>query len=331
MAGILGLASLMCCSLASATSQPAPQSAARPAFDIVALGVEGGLMEGATSAWYIARHGSERGLTCDAGTLVPGITTAIARGTFAGDALPMDVLHNRIAAYLITHPHLDHVAGLVMASPDDTPKPIFALAEVNAALASDYFNWRAWPNMGDRGTAPLLGRYHYQDVAPGGAPTTVAGTGLTVTAYPLAHGGTLSSAFLIRAGDDALLCMGDTGPDSVEHSTRLDALWQSVAPLLRDGHLRAIIIETSYPDPRPDSELYGHLTPSHLHRELRRLAERSGDGQRMEGLPIIIGHIKPALDGTSYAIRERILDQLTSRDSPPVRYILPRQGDALRF
>ena len=319
-------------SLVAALAIAAPLSAhaASGTFDIVPLGVEGGVVEGSTSAWFIARHGQEQGLACDAGTLVPGIRAAIAKGAFPAGTKASDVLHRRIGGYLITHPHLDHVAGLVMASPDDTPKPIFALPDVNAALAADYFNWSAWPNMGDRGRPPLLGRYRYQDLAAGAAPVPVEKSGLTVTAFPLSHSGALSTAFLIRAGDDALLCMGDTGPDAVEHSTRLASLWQAVAPLVRAGQLRAIIIETSYPDPRKDAELFGHLTPTWLKRELAQLTDLAGGPAKMAGLPVVVGHIKPPIDG-GRQISATIGRQLAEGGGPPVRYMIAEQGRKLVF
>lgn len=321
--GAMGLA---CVALAT----PLAATAAPAAFDVVPLGVEGGVVEGSTSAWFIVRKGQEQGLACDAGTLVPGIRAAIAKGGFPAGTQASEVLHRRIGAYLISHPHLDHVAGLVMVSPDDSAKPILALPEVNAALAADYFNWSAWPNMGDRGKPPLLKRYRYEDLAAGGGAVPVAETGLTVTAYPLSHGGALSTAFLIRAGEEALLCMGDTGPDAVEHSTRLETLWQAVAPLVRAGQLRAIVIETSYPDPRKDSELFGHLTPGWLHKELNRLAVLAGGKDRLKGLPVVIGHIKPAIDGAGPVVAT-IARQLAEGEGPPVRYVIAEQGVGLHF
>ncbi|WP_313440873.1 3',5'-cyclic-nucleotide phosphodiesterase [Novosphingobium sp.] len=315
----------------SEAAAAAPRSTAHSAaFDIVPLGVEGGVVEGSTSAWFIARHGQQRGLACDAGTLVPGIRAAIAKGGFPKETRPSEVLHQGIGAYLITHPHLDHVAGLVMVSPDDRSKPIFALPEVNSALAADYFNWSAWPNMGDRGKPSLLARYRYRDLAPGADAVPVEDTGLSVTAFPLSHGGTLSTAFLVRAGEDAMLCMGDTGPDAVEHSTRLDGLWRSVAPLVRAGRLRAIIVETSYPDPRRDEDLFGHLTPRWLHRELGRLAELAGGPGRMRNLPVVIGHIKPSVDGGPETVAT-IARQLSEGEGPPVRYVIAEQGLRLVF
>ncbi len=315
--------------LAVATAAPAAGDRA-PAFDVVPLGVEGGLEEGATTAWYIAPVGGGAGIACDAGTLVPGIRKAIRRGAFGGRASVSSILHRQIAAYLVTHPHLDHVAGLVMASPDDTPKPILALAETNGALAADYFNWRAWPNMGDRGRPPLLRRYRYRDLIPAAAPTGIDGTALRVSAFPLSHGGTVSTAFLIHSGEDAILCMGDTGPDAVERSDTLARVWTAIAPLVRTRRLRAILVETSYPDPRADAALYGHLTPRWLRTELARLATATGDDAALRGLPIVIGHIKPAIDRRPDPANQ-IMRQLATPGGPPVRFVQARQGIRLRF
>ena len=277
-----------------------------PAFDVVALGVKGGVEE-ATSAYHITAHGARSGVMCDAGTLASGLDRALSQGRYPA-ATSRKQLMDSIAAYLITHPHLDHVAGLVLASPDDTKKTIMALPQVNQALADHYFNWIAWPNMGDRGAAPRIGQYHYQDLTPGDAPMPIEATGMTVTAYPLSHGGMTSTAFLLRSGDDAFLCLGDTGPDAVEHTTNLGDLWRAVAPLVREGRLRGMLIEVSYPDPVPDNRLYGHLTPTWLDKELQVLRGLTQDDRRMKALPILITHIKPS--NTPVSSREAIKRQL---------------------
>lgn len=263
-----------------------------PAFEVVPLGVNGGLEE-PTSAYHITARGARSGVMCDAGTLASGLDRAIAEGRYPNQTSRGPVMES-IAAYLITHPHLDHVAGLVLASPDDTPKDIMALPQVNRALADHYFNWVTWPNMGDRGPPPRLGKYHYKDLEPGREATPIPETGLTVSAYPLSHGGVMSTAFLLRSGEDAFLCLGDTGPDAVEHATNLNDLWRAVAPLVRQGRLRGMLIEVSYPDPVPDARLYGHLTPTWLNTELQTLRDLTQDDARMRALPILVTHIKPS-------------------------------------
>jgi 3',5'-cyclic-nucleotide phosphodiesterase len=210
-------------------------------FDVVALGARGGIQDGNLSAFMIAPHGDGRAVTCDAGALVNGLRVADEKGVFDEVAVPADSPYDRIGfmltqqikGYLISHAHLDHIAGLIVASPDDSKKPIYGLASVNERIARTYFNWDAWPNFGDRGNQPQLKKYAYRDLAPGAAEA-FADTGMPVTAFPLSHGGTESTAFLIESGDDALLCFGDTGRDEVEKSTRIADIWEAVAGKVRD-------------------------------------------------------------------------------------------------
>jgi 3',5'-cyclic-nucleotide phosphodiesterase len=130
------------------------------------------------------------------------------------DSVVGNVLKNEIKGYLISHAHLNHVQGLVIASPDDSNKTIYSLPAVSAEIEQNYFNWKAWPNMLDRGQQPQLKKYHLEELKPGGAQE-LTGTRMIVTAFPLNHGGAESTAFLIESGGDAILCFGDTGPDEV--------------------------------------------------------------------------------------------------------------------
>ena len=109
-----------------------PEAIAADGFDLVVLGALGGIQDGNLSASLIHPHGDNRGVTCDAGTLVNGLRVAEEKGAFADVTVPADspqsrvgyMLTNAIKGYLISHAHLDHVAGLIVASPDDSKKPI---------------------------------------------------------------------------------------------------------------------------------------------------------------------------------------------------------------
>src|SRR5688572_25308563 len=119
-----------------------PKANAADGFDLVVLGGLGGIQDGNLSAFLIHPHGDDRAVTCDAGTLVNGLRVADEKGAFAGLMVPGEVplsrvgyvLTTKIKGYLITHAHLDHLAGLVIASPDDGNKPIYALPSVAAEL-----------------------------------------------------------------------------------------------------------------------------------------------------------------------------------------------------
>ena len=300
-----------------------PARAQRPAFAVVPLGVKGGLAEGNLSAYLVAAAGTSAYVGLDAGSLRPGLERAVATHALAG---PVEaLLRDSIRGYCLSHAHLDHVAGLLLNAPDDALKPLYGLPACLATLQNDYLNWRAWPNFGDGGRAPALGQYTLRALVPG-QPTPLAGTPLSVRAYPLSHGRPYqSTAFLVRSQASYLLYLGDTGADDVEQVHCLRDLWQAVAPLLRQGQLRAVFIEASYPNAQPDNRLFGHLTPALLLRELRVLARLAGPAA-LRGLPVVVTHLKPTA-----ANEALIRQQLGAGNALGVRLIFPVQGERLAF
>ncbi|MBX0292103.1 3',5'-cyclic-nucleotide phosphodiesterase [Hymenobacter sp. HSC-4F20] len=295
--------------------------AAQSSFTVVPLGVKGGLQESNLSAYLVAPAGSSAYVCLDAGTVYSGVEKAIARNTLAGST--GQAIRTRIKGYLISHPHLDHVAGLLLGAPDDTAKTIYGLPGCLATLQNDYLNWRAWPNFGSGGNAPALQKYQLRELAPG-QETPLANTALSVQAFPLSHGKPYpSTAFLVRSGSSYLLYLGDTGADAVEQTQNLRALWQAVRPLVQAHQLKAIFIETSYPNSQPTSQLFGHLTPALLLQELEVLGQLTG-AAALRGLPVVITHIKP---GNEDAIKA----QLLKGNTLPVKLIFPEQGQRLEF
>lgn len=316
-------------------------AAEKPAFDVVVLGDAGGLAEDDLTSFLVFPAGGDAGVALDAGTLHAGIRTALAKGAFA--SLPLDaggaltpegqVLQKHVRAYLVSHAHLDHIAGLVLNSTDDTPKPILALPPTLDVLRQHVFNWQLWPNFTTEGAAPALSRYTLVPLT-GGEPRDVPGTSFRVTAFPLSHGGTAeSTAFLVETGGRSLLYLGDTGPDAVEGEGKLRALWTRVAPLVREKKLRGIFVEASYPSDRPDQKLYGHLTPRWVNAELGVLAslvDAADPASALRGLPVVITHVKPSLtrgDGP----RERIARELRDANPYGVRFVLATQGEKIEL
>ena len=317
-------------SLAFAFLPGVEQVQAADGFDLVVLGALGGIQDGNLSAMLIHPHGDPRGVTCDAGTVVNGLRAAEEKGAFSDVTVPADsplsrvgyMLTNTIKGYLISHAHLDHVAGLIVASPDDTKKPIYALPSVATDLVETYFNWRAWPNFTDRGKAPKLKKYTFAELIPGTA-VPVADTAMTVTAFPLSHGGVESTAFLLESGGDALLCFGDTGPDAVEKGTKMHDVWTAVAERVRQKRLKAIVIEASYTSDRPDNLLFGHLTPRYVLEELRTLDKLAG-GNALKDLPVVVSHIKYSL--TKEQPQKQVLQELQAGNDVGVRFLTAEQG-----
>ena len=298
-------------------------SAQSPAFTVIPLGVRGGLDESNLSSYLVSAAGSKDYICLDAGTLYAGIRKAIDNGT-----LPPPVsatIRSGIKDYFISHPHLDHVAGLIINSPDDSAKNIYGLASCLKVLREKYFTWQSWANFGDQGETPQLKKYHYVTMIPG-QEITASHTTLHVQAFSLSHGNPYeSTAFLVRNGDAALLYFGDTGADSVEHTGKIEKVWEAVSPLITAGRLKAIFIEVSFPNEQPVKSLFGHLTPALLMQELRSLAALTGNTP-LKGLPVIITHRKPVADH-----EERIRRQLLAQNPLRVKLIFPVQGKRLDF
>lgn len=288
------------------------------AFEVVPLGVKGGIDEKNLSAYLVAPINTHDYICLDAGTINSGIEKAITNKVFSVSA--NEVLRKYIKGYCISHAHLDHVSGLIINSPADSTKTVYATSKCMEMMQKHYFNGETWANFGDEGPGFQIKKYHFQTLTIG-EETKIKNTTMTVKAFPLSHVNPFeSTAFLIQNGNDAVLYLGDTGPDSVEKSTHLASLWEAAARLIRQKKLKGIFIEVSFPNEQPDTSLFGHLTPNHLMRELHKLEELSGKGS-LKNFKIIITHLKPPSQKIV-----KIIDQLQKGNDLGVELIIPEQG-----
>ncbi|MFT4153106.1 MBL fold metallo-hydrolase [Parafilimonas sp.] len=289
-------------------------------FKVIPLGVYGGSDESNLSAYMLAPVNSDKYICLDAGTLHAGIEKAIEKKSLSGHA--GDILKTDIKGYLISHPHLDHLAGMVINSPDDTSKNIYALPFCINTISEKYFSWKSWANFADAGEQPLLKKYHY--VSLGDTETVLQNTGMYVKAFELSHSHPFkSTAFLIRHDSSFVLYLGDTGADTIEKSTKLAALWQYAAPLVAQQKLKGIFIEVSFPDEQPNNKLFGHLTPSLLLDEMGKLAALCGHNS-LRKVPVIITHIKPTENNEAL-----IKEELKKQNQLQLQFIFPVQGEMI--
>ena len=298
------------------------QSKNNPAFRLVPLGVLGGIDESNLSAYMLAPTGSNNYICLDAGTLHYGIQKAVANKVFT---IPGDkVLKQYIKGYFISHAHLDHIAGLIINSPEDSTKNVYGLQSTIETIKTHYFTWESWANFADQGEAPALKKYHYQVLVPG-TETAIENTDLKVQAFPLSHSNLTSTAYLVNSNDHYILYLGDTGPDAVEKSNNLQNLWQAIAPLVKSKKLKAILIEVSFPNEQPDKTLFGHLTPHWLMAEMDKLTALTGPDE-LKGLNIVVTHLKPPVSSIT-----KIKAQLKMANKLRLNLIYPAQGRALNF
>jgi 3',5'-cyclic-nucleotide phosphodiesterase len=271
-------------------SVSAKAQTASTGFTVIPLGVKGGLDEANLSSYMVAAKGSSNYICLDAGTINAGLQKALANKLFTAESTE-EVQKNNIKAYFISHAHLDHVAGLILNSPNDSPKNIYGFNAVFDILKNNYFTAKSWANFGSEGDKPILNKYTYNYLTPS-KEIEIPNTELSVTPYILSHVNPYeSSAFLVRNNNSYLLYLGDTGADEVEKSNQLEQLWKAIADKVIAQTLKAIFIEVSFDNAMPDNSLYGHLTPRLLMQEMKVLNKLS-NGQ-LQNVPIYITHIKP--------------------------------------
>lgn len=303
-------------------------------FELVTLGSTGGIQDGNLSAFLLRTLTEPNYIALDAGTLTNGINVALSHNAFKYLAVKSDnslstigqILHHHIKGYLISHGHLDHVAGLLIASPEDNNKPIYGLTSVNQTMSDTYFNWQAWANFTDRGKPPLLNKYQVIDLVPQ-QRVKLNNTALSVTAFSLSHP-LESTAFVIEYQDNLFVYFGDTGPDKVEKQGKLAMVWEYLAKQMRTKNLRGLAIEVSFDNSQPDYLLFGHLTPKWLLSELDYFSSLVADKQQIKDLKVIISHIKYSLK-SGINPRLKIQQELNQGNTHGFKFILAKQGQQL--
>ena len=188
---------------------------------------------------------------------------------------------------LISHGHLDHVAGIAYLAETlaccSRPRPVTlaSIGPVVSALQSSVFNNVLWPDFSTLPTgAPVV---EFRTLAEG-AEQRVGD--LHVTPVGVSH--TVPTAgFIIHDGTTGFIYSGDTGPT--------DALWQ-VARGLRG--IRAVILECAFPNRLGRiAEFAKHMTPDLIQRELEKLPA---------DVPVWIFHVKPQFHQETAAELQRM-------------------------
>ncbi|EER38179.1 cAMP-specific phosphodiesterase [Histoplasma capsulatum H143] len=163
-------------------------------FHVIVLGSSGGPREDIVSALLVRSTATNWSagsvIAIDAGTLLAGIMRTLDSskfikdeestdvkvrmidGPFAGLGLPNStsganaayIFREVISTVFITHPHLDHLAGLAMNTPlvetQSNPKIVAALPPTIAAIKNHIFNDITWPNLSDEDGGAGLISYH---------------------------------------------------------------------------------------------------------------------------------------------------------------------------
>ncbi|EKM55750.1 uncharacterized protein PHACADRAFT_96025, partial [Phanerochaete carnosa HHB-10118-sp] len=230
--------------------------------------------------------------------------------TLFGTSCSASQILSWVRSYLITHAHLDHVSGLVLAagSLGGPTRRIFATQGVLKDMQM-IFSDRLWPNLATwnpRNTSAIL---LYSQLTVCDRYISIA-PDVSVRVMPISHGQTStqqtydSTAFFVRhdLSNRQFLFFGDVEPDTVSAKPRNINVWRAAAPMIPLA-LDTIFIECSYPAGRQNEHLYGHLSPEHLAAELAVLAQEvatvrnSEIAQALRDIRVFITHCKDDLTG----------------------------------
>ena len=181
----------------------------------------------------------------------------------------------RIEHALLSHAHLDHLAGLVYLSETlgfcetGAAVTIAGIDPVIRALRSNVFNNVLWPD---------FSKIPHADVPVVKYRTLVEDVeqrvgDVWVTPVPVNHT-VPTTGFIVHDGATGLMYSGDTGPTK--------ALWDAARGLTG---IRAVILECAFPNRlAPLAEIAKHMTPDLIRHELDKLPPN---------VPVWIFHIKP--------------------------------------
>ena len=131
--------------------------AREPVFEVRALGVLGGEDDGNLSCYLLGKVGEPPRLMLDGGSVLPGVArwkekegTLPAGSSHTAQAKATSDVLALLQALLVTHSHLDHVSGFLLASPlmlavpRAAPLELVALPDTLAALRAHLLTSPVW-------------------------------------------------------------------------------------------------------------------------------------------------------------------------------------------
>jgi ribonuclease BN (tRNA processing enzyme) len=198
-----------------------------------------------------------------------------------------DVQRDQVRDIVLTHTHLDHIAGLPMFIDDlfsalTEPLRIHATHEMVEILERDVFNWAIYPRFSELSNdhGPVVEYCEFER----GASFQVAH--LRVRSVAVNHK-VSASGYIVSDGDGHVVITGDTA--------ETDEIWEIANELT---NIKAVLVECAFPDELGElAHVSNHLTPGRLATELAKLSSRN--------YPVHVINIKPTY-------RQRVIDQITS-------------------
>ena len=207
-----------------------------------------------------------------------------------------DVHRAQIRDVILTHTHLDHIAGLPLFIDDlfsilTEPVRIHATREMIDILERDIFNWSIYPRFSElsNDNGPVV---EYREFARG---TSFEVAHLSVISVGVNHQ-VSANGYIVSDGSGSVAITGDTA--------ETDDIWKACN---ETADLKAVLVECAFPDELGDlATVSHHLTPARLKHELKKLTNKE--------CPVYVINIKPMY-------RVNVIEQLNEANIPRVNIL----------
>jgi cAMP phosphodiesterase len=172
-----------------------------------------------------------------------------------------DIQRRQVRDIILTHTHLDHVAGLPLFIDDlfatlKAPVRVHAIKEVIDILERDIFNWSVYPRFSElkNDHGPVL---EYREFESGGF---FEAAHLNIQSIAVNHK-VSACGYVVTDGEVSVGITGDTA--------ETDNIW---AAFNEARNLKAVLVECAFPNELGElAGISNHLTPKTLKRELKKL------------------------------------------------------------
>ena len=215
-----------------------------------------------------------------------------------------DLQRAQVRDIVLTHTHLDHIAGLPLFIDDlfaslKEPIRVHATREMIDILERDIFNWCIYPRFSEltNDNGPVVEYHEFER----GAKFVVKH--LSIQSIAVNHK-VSASGYIVSDGNSSVAITGDTA--------ETDEIWAACNSM---SDLKAVLVECAFPDELGDlASVSNHLTPSRLKGEIEKLNDKN--------LPVLVINLKPMY-------REKVIKQIGVADIPQAEIL--KVGKVYKF